>query len=193
MIYFVRGWYFLERWKYLWIRRNRFRAGWRSKGGRRGYRSTTEGCERALVAMETLAQRVDCGVPQVFYGLDDCRWGRDSKNRYTDLDTRLCSPSREGNEARSLSNFARWNLYRWTNSLLILIFSNRKSSELRFVSVSLGRRRLLWRKSLKGYSFWGGRIREKLDWSVHVWWKKESPYNFKICKIDIYNFLLYSS
>lgn len=62
-----------------------------SKGSRRGYRSTTEGCERALVAMETLAQRVDCGVPQVFYGLDDCRWGRDSKNRYTDLDTRLCS------------------------------------------------------------------------------------------------------
>lgn len=69
-----------------------------SKGSRRGYRSTTEGCERALVAMETLAQRVDCGVPQVFYGLDDCRWGRDSKNRYTDLDTRLCSahPPAEG-------------------------------------------------------------------------------------------------
>ena len=42
----------------------------------RRYRSTTEGRERAPVAMETLAQRVDCGVPQVFYGLDDCRRGR---------------------------------------------------------------------------------------------------------------------
>lgn len=114
VIYFVRAWYF-QAVKVSLNSSNRFRASMILRVARRRYRSTTEGRERALVAMETLAQRVDCGVPQVFYGLDDCRRGRDSKNRYTDLDTRLSSiypAAVEGTLASllALANFSRLNL-----------------------------------------------------------------------------------
>lgn len=74
---------------------NRFRAAGISKGDARRYRSTTEGRERARSLWKPWHRALTVGCLKFFMAWPIVGGGRDSKNRYTDLDTRLSStPSR---------------------------------------------------------------------------------------------------